>query len=145
MRFFLLSLFIVFLSGCMSGIKIDNATDTYSSVANQISLGDSRLDVLAILEPAQAGLEGRWKKSPESFIKGGVNHFIYYARSGRVADGLKTDDEFTPYSFENDKLVAIGWTYLGGIKSEGKIVPPAPANTQHCYPDGNGGVICNKY
>ena len=36
------------------------------------------------------------------------------------ADGLTTDDEFTPYIFNNGKLVGIGWQVLGGPKSQGQ-------------------------
>jgi hypothetical protein len=49
--------------------------------------------------------------------------------------GFVTDDEFTPYIFNDGKLVAVGWQTLGGIKSQGQarsnntnttIVNPAP-------------------
>jgi len=145
MRYFLIAISLVFLSGCANVAAINDSISGYAKVSNQISLGDSKSKVLAILEPIQAGIEADSKKPSESFIKGGVNHFIYYARSGRVPDGLVTDDEFTPYSFENDSLVAIGWTYLGGTKTQGKPAEPYEPKTTHCYDDGYGGVICNKY
>ncbi len=34
--------------------------------------------------------------------------------------GFVTDDEFTPYIFNDGKLVAVGWQTLGGIKSQGQ-------------------------
>ena len=48
---------------------------------------------------------------------------IYYFRTLRQPDGLTTDDEFTPYVLNNDVLVAIGWTSIGGANSQGQTVP----------------------
>ena len=41
-------------------------------------------------------------------------------RTGRQPDGLTTDDEFTPYIFNNGKLVGIGWHLIGGPKTQGQ-------------------------
>ncbi len=43
---------------------------------------------------------------------------IYYMRTGWVSDGITTDDEFTPFIFNNGQLVGIGWASLGGPKSQ---------------------------
>jgi len=48
---------------------------------------------------------------------------IYFMRSGRQPDGLRTDDEFTPYVFNDGKLVGVGWQVLGGAKSQGQTSP----------------------
>ena len=55
----------------------------------------------------------------EAFIKDGKKVEILYYRSAWTSDGLMTDDEYTPtpYVFENGRLVAIGWTTLGGPKN----------------------------
>ena len=59
-------------------------------------------------------------KQPDRYVKDGVNVEIIYFRSGWQPDGLVTDDEFTPYLFNDGKLVAIGWAILGGAKSRGQ-------------------------
>jgi len=41
-------------------------------------------------------------------------------RSARQPDGLTTDDEFTPYIFNDERLVRIGWQVLGGPKALGQ-------------------------
>ena len=92
----------------------------YQKVASRISLGDDKSRVLSILEPIQRDLSASAKKQSESFMKDGKRIDIYYMRSGRQPDGLTTDDEFTPYVFENGVLVAIGWASLGGPKSQGQ-------------------------
>jgi len=48
---------------------------------------------------------------------------IYFMRSGWQPDGLTTDDEFTPYIFHDGKLVGIGWSMIGGSKSQGQAQP----------------------
>lgn len=69
------------------------------------------------------------KKAPESYKKGDYIIEIYYFRSGWQPDGLTTDDEFTPYVFTNRILTSIGWTALGGARTQGQVVPQT--NIQH--------------
>ena len=128
------------LSGCAQMMQINNTIDSYARVANQISLGDSKEKVLAILAPLQRDLPLRERKAPETYIKGGNTYYIYYMRSSVINDGITTDDEFTPYQFKNDKLISIGWTALGGPKTVGHPTPIR--DIQHCIPDGFGGVTC---
>ena len=56
----------------------------------------------------------------DKYMKEGIAVEIIYFRSGWNSDGLTTDDEFTPYIFNDDKLVAIGWQVLGGAKTQGQ-------------------------
>jgi hypothetical protein len=76
--------------------------------------------------PTQEGLPATARKPPESYKQGENIVEIYYFRSGRQPDGLTTDDEFTPYVFTNGILTAIGWAALGGPKSHGQVIQPAP-------------------
>jgi hypothetical protein len=43
-------------------------------------------------------------------------YVVHYIRVSRVPDKLYTDDEYQPYTFENGRLKAVGWEYLGGAK-----------------------------
>jgi len=110
----------IFLVGCMPEIYIDDAIKSYNSVRHQISLGDHKNKVLAILHSSQNELPSEYAKASESYLKGKTVVEIYYARSVRQADGLTTDDEFTPYIFNDGKLVGIGWASIGGAKSQGQ-------------------------
>ena len=117
---------LVLLSGCVgvgAGARIDSAIKKHEIVSEQINLGDSKDKTLAILLPTQAGLSSDTKKPPEKYIKEGVLIEIYFMRSGRQPDGLRTDDEFTPYVFNDGKLVGVGWQVLGGAKSQGQTSP----------------------
>ena len=41
-------------------------------------------------------------------------------RSARIPDGKANDDEFTPYTFIDGKLAAVGWHALGGPRTAGE-------------------------
>jgi hypothetical protein len=127
-------LLLLYISGCSSilpsSIVIDSAISEYQRVENQISLGDDSEYVLGLLLPIQEKLPPSNRKSPEKYIRDGVNVEIYYIRSGRQPDGLTTDDEFTPYIFNDGKLVGIGWQLLGGPTSRGQVTPTTVINTE---------------
>ncbi len=106
--------------------QIDSGIAKYNAVADRVQLGDSRNKVLSILNPTQEGIPQKNRKNPDKYIKDNALVEIYYFRTGRQPDGLTTDDEFTPYLFNDGKLVAIGWQVLGGPKSVGQVVQPAP-------------------
>ena len=121
---------VFLLCGCMPDYVIDQSIAQYETVEGQIQLGDSKEKVIEILEPTQKSLSSEWRKKPEKYLKEGVVVDIYYARTGRQADGLTTDDEFTPYVFNDGKLVGIGWTILGGAKSQGQTTSTTNVNVQ---------------
>lgn len=117
------------LSGCTTTM-IDSSIRKHSEVIHQIQLGDSIEKVTSLLEPLQQQMPASARKTPERFLKDGMNVYVYYARSGRQPDGLTTDDEFTPYVFHDGKLVAIGWTMLGGPKTHGQATSDTYINVQ---------------
>ena len=129
LRTILIVPFTMLVCGC-STLMIDKAISSHSKVANQINLGDSKADVLAILEPIQQKLRSDRCKPSERHLKDGKEVFIFFARTGRQSDGLTTDDEFTPYVFEDGKLVAIGWTVLGGPKTQGQATSDTYVNVR---------------
>lgn len=121
MKKLILLTLLVLVAGCAE-VKISIAIDRYQKVAPQISLGDAKEDVLAILMPAGRGLSPRLKKMPDTYMNDGSLIEILYFRSGLQSDGLTTDDEFTPYIFVDGQLVAIGWGVLGGPRTRGRVV-----------------------
>jgi hypothetical protein len=99
---------------------IQLTVNEYLAAANKVELGMSKQQVIDILSPSQRHLSNTEIKQPEQYIKDGVKVDILYFRSGWQSDGLTTDDEFTPYIFNDGKLVAIGWATIGGPKSQGQ-------------------------
>lgn len=93
---------------------IEGAVRKYEAVADQVKLGDSKQQVLALLSPTHEGLPASLLKEAENYYKDGVIVDIYYARSGPhppkySPDRLRADEDFTPYVFHDGILVAIGW------------------------------------
>lgn len=107
------------MSACMES-PYEMTVNDYVSASSQINLGMSMSEVDAILAPSQSRLKASDKKRPEKYREGNKSVDIIYYRSGWMSDGLATDDEFTPYIFNNGKLVAIGWATLGGPKTQGQ-------------------------
>ncbi|MCE2484561.1 MAG: DUF3192 domain-containing protein [Desulfurellaceae bacterium] len=114
---------IVAMLGACTASSIDRATAQYDAVEHQIALGDAKDQVLSILEPTQASLPRNARKKPDRYLKDGVHVEIFYMRTSHQRDGITTDDEFTPYIFNDGKLVGIGWHLIGGIKSHAQVRP----------------------
>jgi hypothetical protein len=117
-----------------SSRRIDASIEKYSDQARVVQLGDPKEKVLSILVPTQEDLKPDERKSAESFLKNDVRTDIYFFRSRRQGDGLTTDDEFTPYVFTNGVLTAVGWTALGGPKTQGQV-PSAGPNPRYPLSD----------
>lgn len=106
------------LAGCTAMNSVSTAIQAYQIKAEEIELGQTKSQVLAILQPTQANLPQQFAKPAEEYFEDGKHKEIHFFRSRSFPDGLVTDDEFTPYVFENEKLVAIGWTAIGGPKTQ---------------------------
>lgn len=117
---------IIFCTACRS--KFNTIISDYTLKSQEIKLGFTTKQVIDILEPTQKELSVLERKSKEAFTKNGKHVEIYFYRSGWQNDGILTDDEFTPYIFEDGVLVAIGWTNLGGPKTQGQSRPEINVN-----------------
>lgn len=130
--------------------ELDKAIDDFHARATQIKLGDSKEKVLTTLQPTQELFPASTRRPSETFMADSSSGSksiveIYYFRSGRIPDGINTDDEFMPYVFRDGSLVSIGWTALGGPKNIAKqlqgptvIAPTTPQKTSmDCYHIGN--------
>jgi hypothetical protein len=119
-------LIIIFIVGCASDRAYWNSISTsisnHKNVSEKIELGDTKENVLAILLPTQELLKTypHEQKQPDKHIKDDVLVEIYFMRSGWFRDNITSDDEFTPYVFNDGKLVGIGWSILGGPSTQGQ-------------------------
>jgi hypothetical protein len=119
MKTILIIIMLIILSGCDLQ-SMGRSVIEYKKVTGQISLGDTKENVLSILLPTQKELDKypHLQKSPEKHIKDNVLVEIYFMRSSINRTGVVVGDEFTPYVFNDGKLVGIGWTTLGGAPSQ---------------------------
>ena len=106
------------LAACASNQSITAAISAYQQQAEKVSLGQTKEEVLALLQPTQMHLRSQSIKAAETYIDNDRLKEIVFFRSRTFADGILTDDEFTPYVFEDGVLVAIGWTAIGGPKTQ---------------------------
>jgi len=114
--------------------RIDEAIALYQVQAAKVRIGDSQDKVLALLEPAQAGLLSNEIKGPEAIpteTETGQPSMVevFFFRSSWHADEAATDrdgvppsDNFTPYIFTDGVLTEVGWPALLSMK----IRKPAP-------------------
>jgi len=109
------------ICGCSNAVG--KAISKYHAEAPKIQLGMPKNEVLRILEPSQQNLSLRQTRGPEQYNRDGVHVEIHFFRSHANYDKILTDDEFTPYIFEDGKLTAIGWTAIGGPKTQAKPIP----------------------
>jgi hypothetical protein len=109
---------IFLLSACVSNQSISTAILAYEAQAGNVQLGQSKTEVLAMLSPTQASMPSRFGKPFEAYIEDDKLKEVYFFRSRSFSDGLVTDDEFIPYVFEDGVLIAIGWTAIGGPKTQ---------------------------
>ncbi|TEW53079.1 DUF3192 domain-containing protein [Psychromonas sp. RZ22] len=130
MKVILILISALIIAGC-SAMQIDAGISKYDTVADQIELGMTKQEALAVLSPTQESIPKSNRKRPEKYIKNDVKVEIYYMRSARQPDGLTTDDEFTPYLFNDGKLVGIGWQVLGGPKTQGQATSDTYINNSN--------------
>lgn len=100
--------------------SLTRAVQDYREAAAAVEVGDSKEEVLALLEPTQSHLKSALRREPHRYRRGRSQIEIYYFRSGWVEDGLVTDDEFTPYIFQDGRLVTVGWRTLTGPRTWGR-------------------------
>ena len=134
-RFMSCLLLMLMLMGCAPS-RYQLTVDEYVAAAPKVSLGMSKEEVKEILKPSQQRLKNTEIKHSDIYDKEGVLVEILYFRSGWQHDGLTTDDEFTPYLFNDGELVAVGWAVLGGPKSQGQATSETNVynNTWRCWP-----------
>lgn len=119
----------ILMSGCGLIYRNDlkKAFREHEIISGGIRLGDKQEDVLGKLDsifyPTYGTKDKASKRTPDRFKKDGDLFEIHYYQSSWNDDGLTTDDEFTPYTFKNGALEAIGWEFLGGPKTKGMVRP----------------------
>ncbi len=112
MKALIVSPLLFMLLACTSVSVYEQTVDDYMLVAPNVELGMNRQRVVEILTPSQRRLGNTEVKQADKYAKDGVNVEILYFRSGWQSDGFTTSEEFTPYIFNDGKLVAIGWATL---------------------------------
>lgn len=94
----------------------------YRNVSQQIAVGDTKARVLQLLTPLRTYPSVELMRAPEKYTAAnGAAVEVYFPRTAHIPDNRFTDDEVTPHIFVNDVLFSVGWSMLGGAKTEGKM------------------------
>lgn len=126
------------LAGCMAQHQVTETVSGYDEAASKIHLGDLKQDVLNILGPTQIDSQDKKREVKYDHFKNTEGNIeIYYFRSLPAANGLTTEDEYTPYIFNNGKLVGIGWGMIDQQNWQGRpeliFNPRGKENTETVY------------
>lgn len=141
---FFLAVALAAMSACTTN-DIGRSVASYDQVKGQVNLGDSRQQVLSLLEPTQAYLDAASRKVPDRYIDGNSTVEVYYYRSSYQADALITDDEFTPYIFRDGVLVGIGWAMLRAPLPAAETPSAAAAGKLNFNPYSNSPPDATPY
>jgi hypothetical protein len=107
---------LFFLTACSLNPR-PAAIDYHEKTAPYVQIGMAEESFLKLMEPAlDASNQGKYGRKPDRYSIGSDMYVVHFMRASMVDDGVVTDDEFQPYTFENGRLIAVGWNYLGGPK-----------------------------
>tara|TARA_R110002072_G_scaffold301408_1_gene481085 strand:+ start:1174 stop:1674 length:501 start_codon:yes stop_codon:yes gene_type:complete len=108
-----LIIIVALMSACTTNYA---APARYAEVKDQVDLGMTRYEFEQVMAPVNSGTLAHQKRTDETFTDNGRVFDIVYVRTGRIPDGIETDEEYTPYVFQDGVLVAFGWRAIGGMK-----------------------------
>ena len=108
---------LLLIVGCVPN-PYDLTVESYQEQSPRINLGMTKYEVSQILSPTQELLPTISIKERGMYMRDSIFTEIIYYRSKHYSDGKNTDDEYTPYIFEDSALVAVGWETIVGYKSQ---------------------------
>ena len=114
-RFAVVACLALMVVGC-GNARHKAAPEAHAKAANDVYIGMSQYEFIQVMTPVTAKTQSQSMRSPKRYSKNGNQYEVRYMRSGWLSDGRSTDDEYTPYLFQNGTLIASGWDAVGGMK-----------------------------
>ena len=105
----------LFLTSCVSN---SSAPRAFEEAVTNVYIGMTKAEFESVMHEVNEKTKTRAKRRSEAYQRAGSLYEISYVRSGWVADGAMTDDEYTPYLFQDGVLVGFGWAAVGGRKTD---------------------------
>ena len=127
---FVMGMSLLILSGCASNNsrKHSAAPRAYDDAVKNIYLGMEKRDFDNVMRPVNEKTTDNAKRRSEAYQRNGMVYEIVYIRSGWVSDNALTDDEYTPYLFQDSSLIGYGWAAVGGKKTDSADIARASAS-----------------
>ena len=116
--------FGLFLTSCVSN---SSAPRAFEDAVTNVYIGMSKTEFESVMREVNEKTKRRLKRRSEAYKRNGSLYEISYIRSGWVSDGASTDDEYTPYLFQDGTLIGYGWTAVGGKKTDSADIARAKA------------------
>ncbi|MDG1950496.1 MAG: hypothetical protein P8J32_06825 [bacterium] len=123
---FLVTPFLLFsliaLNGCSSA-----APRAYDDAVQNVYVGMDKREFDIAMREVHDKTRRKHRRRSEAYQRNGMLYEIVYVRSSNVSDDANTDDEYTPYLFQDGTLIGYGWTAVGGKKTDSADIERAKA------------------
>lgn len=103
------------------------APEAHRKAATQVYIGMPISEFTMVMAETNAQTRPEAVRTPAAYTSNGVIYEIHYIRSGWVSDNMTTDDEYTPYLFQDATLIGYGWAAVGGKKTDSYDIQRAKA------------------
>lgn len=116
LRRLIVNFVLIFVIACESTFfpsvyTVKSAIAAYKDRMELVDLGDSKEKFIELVYSEQQNLPMEHTRPPTKYYKDNMKVEVYFVRSAGawVTEGEVSSDEFTPYLFIDEILVAIGW------------------------------------
>ena len=110
------------LYGCSSA-----APRAYDDAVQNVYVGMDKREFDIAMREVNDKTRRKHRRRSEAYQRNGMLYEIVYIRSSNVNDDANTDDEYTPYLFQDGTLIGDGWAAVGGKKTDSADIARAKA------------------
>ena len=142
---------LIALNGCSSA-----APRAYDDAVQNVYVGMDKREFAIVMREVNDKTRRKHRRRPEAYQRNGMLYEVVYVRSSNVKDDANTDDEYTPYLFQDKTLIGYGWAAVGGKKTDSADIARAKARATSvnvkvdtrqkdyfkCKKDGGDNLFC---
>lgn len=104
------------------------APRAYEDAVASIYVGMDKSEFDKAMREVNEKTRRKHRRRSEAYQRNGMLYEIVYIRSSNVSDDANTDDEYTPYLFQDKTLIGYGWAAVGGKKTDSADIARARAS-----------------
>ena len=125
------------LYGCSSA-----APRAYDDAVQNVYVGMDKREFDIAMREVNDKTRRKHRRRSEAYQHNGMLYEIVYIRSSNVNDDANTDDEYTPYLFQDGTLIGYGWAAVGGKKTDSADIERAKAGATRVNVKSSKPVFC---
>ena len=122
-----MSMSLLVLSGCGT-VNRSAVRSSFEEGQQAVYIGMDRSEFDRAMAKNVNKTKRRHRRSSEAYQRNGLVYEIVYLRSNFYLDDAATDDEYTPYLFQDKTLIGYGWAAVGGKKTDSADIARARAS-----------------